>query len=146
MSFKTYVSKFASQTLDLLLLSISIGILILQQGYSHICKILLGLDLTNIEFLLLGDINADMASTNYNNVRQLTNSADIYGLHQPISEPTQITDRSSTLIDIIFTNCPERIVCSGVAHISISAQSCLRISKTFYRLLKGSLFNNARKL
>ena len=65
-----------------------------------------------------------MASTNYDsNVRQLTNIADIYGLHQLISEPTRITDRSSTLIDLIFTNCPERVVCSGVAHISISDHS-----------------------
>ena len=38
-----------------------------------------------------------MASTNYdNNVRQLINIADIYGLHQLISEPTRITDKSST--------------------------------------------------
>ena len=79
------------------------------------------LDLTNLEFFLLGDMNADMASTNNdNNVRQLTNIADIYGLRQLISEPTRITDKSATLIDLIFTNCPERVLCSGVAHISIS--------------------------
>ena len=65
-----------------------------------------------------------MASTNYdNNVRQLINIADIYGLHQLISEPTRITDKSSTLIDLIDTNCPERVVCSRVAHISISDHS-----------------------
>ena len=69
------------------------------------------------------------ASTNYdNNARQLINIADIYGLHQLISEPTRITDKSSTLIDLIYTNCPERVVCSGVAHISISDQSCLCVS------------------
>ena len=51
------------------------------------------LDLTNLAFLVLGDMNADMASTNNdNNVRQLTNIADIYGLRQLISEPTWITD------------------------------------------------------
>ena len=71
-------------------------------------------------------MNADMASTNYdNNVRQLINIADIYGLHQLISEPTRITDKSSTLIDLIKfnLNCPERVVCSEVAHISISDHS-----------------------
>ena len=48
-------------------------------------------------------MNADMASTNYDsNVRQLINIADIYGLHQLISEPTQITDKSSTPIDLIY--------------------------------------------
>jgi len=39
-------------------------------------------------------MNADMASTNYDSdVRQLSNIADIYGLHQLISEPTRITDK-----------------------------------------------------
>ena len=73
-------------------------------------------------------MNADMASTNNdNNVRQLANIADIYGLRQLISEPTRITDKSATLIDLIFTNCPERVVCSGVAHISISDHSLVYV-------------------
>ena len=89
--------------------------------FSHLENLISRLDLTNFEFFLLGDMNADMASTNYdNNVRPLTNIADIYGLHKLISEPTSITDKSSILIDLIFTNFPERVVCSGVADISIS--------------------------
>ena len=92
--------------------------------FSHLENLIARLDLTNLEFFLLGNMNADMASTNYhNNVRQLINISDIYGLHQLISEPTRITDKSSTLIDLIYTNCPERVVCSGVAHISISDHS-----------------------
>ena len=87
--------------------------------FSHLENLIARLDLTNLEFFLLGDRNVDMASTNYNNVRQLTNIADIYGLHQLISEPTLITDKSSTLIDLIFTNCTERVVCSGVAQLSV---------------------------
>ncbi|CAH3169821.1 unnamed protein product [Porites lobata] len=72
-----------------------------------------------------------MASTNYdNNVRQLINIADIYGLHQLISDPTRITDKSSTLIDLIYTNCPEKVVCSGVAHISISDHSLIKAIKS----------------
>ena len=92
--------------------------------FSHLENLIARLDLTNLEFFLHGDMNADMASTNYdNNVRQLINIADIYGLHQLISEPTRITDKSSTLIDLIYTNCPERVVCSGVAYIKISYHS-----------------------
>ena len=83
------------------------------------------LDLTNLEFFLLGDMNADMASTNYdNNVHQLTTLLTFMAS----TNSTRITDKSSTLIDLIFPNCPEREVCSGVAHISISDQSCLRVS------------------
>ena len=87
--------------------------------FSHLENLIARLDLTNLEFFLLGDRNVDMASTNYDDVRQLTNIADIYGLHQLISDPTRITDKSSTLIDLIFTNCPERVVCSGVAQLSV---------------------------
>ena len=92
--------------------------------FSHLENHIARLDLTNLEFFLLGDMNANMASTNNdNNVRKLANIADIYGPRQLISEPTQITDKSATLIDLIFTNCPERVVCSGVAHINISDHS-----------------------
>ena len=52
------------------------------------------LDGANLEFSLLGEMNADMASTNYDyNVRQLTNIADIYDLSQLISEPTWISGK-----------------------------------------------------
>ena len=96
--------------------------------YSHLETLIGRIDLTNFEFYLLGDMNVNMASTNYDNdVRQLTNIADIYGLHQLIKEPTRITDKSSTLIDLIFTNCPERVVCSGVGHISISDHSLVYV-------------------
>ena len=96
--------------------------------FSHLENLIARLDLTNLEIFLLGDINADMASSNNDNkVRQLTNIADVYGLRQLISEPSRITDKSATLIDLIFTNCPERVVCSGVAHISISDHSLVYV-------------------
>ena len=43
----------------------------------------------------------------------LTNLADVYGLHQFINKPTRVTDTSSTLIDVIFTNCPNKVDCSA---------------------------------
>ena len=46
--------------------------------------------------------------------------ADVYGLQQLISEPTRITPTSSTFIDLIYTNCADKIACSGVRHIAIS--------------------------
>ena len=45
-----------------------------------------------------------------NDTRQLNNIADIYC--QLINEPTRITDKSSSFIDLIYTNSPERVVCS----------------------------------
>ena len=34
-----------------------------------------------------------------------------------------MTSSSSTLIDLIFTNCPEKVVCSEVSHVGISDYS-----------------------
>ena len=63
-------------------------------------------------------MNADMASTNYdNNVRQLINIADIYDLHQLISELTRITDKSSTPIDLIYKYYRPISVISAIAKV-----------------------------
>ena len=61
--------------------------------YSHLENLIGKLDLTNFDFFLLGDMNADMATTTEsdNDARQLNKIADIYGLHQLINEPTRIT-------------------------------------------------------
>ena len=82
------------------------------------------LDSENIEYFLMGDLYCDMIATRYdNNTCKLMSIADIYGLQQLITEPTRITPTSATLIDVIYTNCPDKVVCSGVRHISISDHS-----------------------
>ena len=60
----------------------------------------------------MGDLNCDMIATRYDN-----NTCKF------ITEPTRITPTSATLIDIIYTNCPDKVVCSGVRHISIGDHS-----------------------
>ena len=56
----------------------------------------------------MGDLNCDMIATRYdNNTCKLMNITDIYGLQQLITEPTRITPTSATLIDVIYTNCPQ---------------------------------------
>ena len=81
------------------------------------------LDSENVEFYLMGDINCNMASMSDSNSRLLCNITDLYGLHQLINEPTRVTDTTSTLIDLIYTNYPDKAVCSGVFHVSISDHS-----------------------
>ena len=49
--------------------------------------------------------------------------ADVYGRQQLISEPTRITPTSLTLIALIYSNCADKIVCSGVRHIAITGHS-----------------------
>ena len=58
-----------------------------------------------------------------NSTNILSNIADVYGLDQLITEYTRITNKSPTVIDLIFTNTPDMVVCSGVSHIGISDHS-----------------------
>ena len=84
------------------------------------------LDSKNIEYYLMGDFNCDLSPTVLDHgSRLLMDTADLYNLSQLINEPTRITD-SSTLIDHIFTNTPDKVVCSGVSHVSMHkrSQSC----------------------
>lgn len=82
------------------------------------------LDSENIEYYVLGDLNCNMAAPKFDNSTNiLSNIAEVYGLDQLITEYTRITDKSSTLIDLIFTNTSDRVVCSGVSHIGISDHS-----------------------
>ena len=65
-----------------------------------------------------------MAASKFDNSTNiLSNIAEVYGLDQLITEYSRITDKLSTLIDPIFTNTPDRVVCSGVSHIGISDHS-----------------------
>ena len=92
--------------------------------FSHFENLVGKLDSENIEYCLMGDINCDMIATRYdNNTQKLKSIADIYGLQQLITEPTRIAQFSATCIDLIYTNCADKIVCSGVCHISISDHS-----------------------
>ena len=50
------------------------------------------------------------------NTRHLLEISDLYGLNQLINEPTRVTESSSTLIDLIFTNHADKVSCSGVSH------------------------------
>ena len=59
------------------------------------------------------------------NSHLLSDITDLYGLHQLINEPTRVTDTTSTLIDLIYTNYPDKVVCSGVCHVSISDHSLI---------------------
>lgn len=57
------------------------------------------------------------------NSRFLNDIANLFSLHQLIDEPTWVSLTSSTLIDLIFTNCPDRVSCSGVYPTTISDHS-----------------------
>ena len=73
----------------------------------------------------MGNFNCNFApSQPDNNTVLLSNLSDVYGLHQLINTPT-----SSALIDVIFTNYLDRVVCSRVSHVSLSNQALVYVSR-----------------
>ena len=94
--------------------------------FLHYESFLEKLDSLGLEYYLLGDLNCNLASLQHDsNTRRLCEISDLFGLQQLITEPTCITESSSTLIDLIFTNCADRVVCCGVSHIGISDRSLI---------------------
>ena len=91
-----------------------------------------------------------------NNTVLLSNLSDVYGLHQLINILTRLTSASSTLIDVAFTKCLDRVVCLVVSHVSLCHDSLAYVfckvsidpssfkghSTVTYRKFK--IFNSAR--
>ena len=90
--------------------------------FTHFKSLVGGLDSQNVDLYLMGDLNCNLAHSNL-----LTSIADVYSLPQLIREPTRTTSSSSTLIDLIFTNCPDKVVFSGVSHVGISDHSLVYV-------------------
>ena len=76
----------------------------------------------------------------------LTNITEAYGFHELITSPTRTAETTSTLIDVMFTNCPDMVVCSGVSHTTIGVHSLVY---TFRKLSvaqsRGRTFVSYRK-
>ena len=53
---------------------------------------------------------------------------DIYGLNQPITEPTRVAVNSCTLIDHCITNSPNKIAKYGALHLAISDHALIYIT------------------
>ena len=95
-------------------------------------KIVAVVDAEDKELILMGDLNCNMMAENSDqSTSQLKSTCEIYQLQQLINSPTRITESTSTLIDLILTNMPSRIVTTGVIHIGISDHSLVYAVRKF---------------
>ena len=62
---------------------------------------------------------------------QLKQLSSTYQFQQLINEPTRITPNSSTLIDIILSTEPSRVLKSGVVHMGLSEHSVVYAIRKF---------------
>ena len=70
------------------------------------------------EVYLMGDINRDLLNNNIN--KAWTEYMEPFGLSQLVSEATRVTNDTRTLIDHIYSNCPENVNSINVPKIGLS--------------------------
>ena len=88
------------------------------------------IDAENLELYLVGDLKCNLLSEVVsNNSFHLLNIIDSYGLPRLITEPTRVTQYSSTLIDLCLTNFPDKISKSNVINIGISDHSAIYLTR-----------------
>ena len=89
-------------------------------------KLIKAIDNENKEMYILGDLNCNMLKTDKDaNIptKKIKSLYELYQLTQMIDEATRVTLATSSLIDHIVTNKPEKISDSGVIHTGISDHS-----------------------
>lgn len=100
------------------------------------------IDITNLDYYLLGDINCDFSDPAKASV--LSSIFDVYGLTQLIDEPTRITHNTKTIIDLCVTNAPDKVSKSGVHHLGISDHSMVFMTRKAKYERQGKLFIKMR--
>ena len=71
--------------------------------------------------------------------RKLQFLSSVYQLEQLISEPTRVTDKSATLIDLAFNNDTNNIAKSGVIYNGMSDHNIIYIVRWFVPLKRKKL-------
>ena len=83
-------------------------------------RVIQSIDDHESDLLILGDLNCDVASyTRSWQTKHLFDIIENYDMEQIINSPTRVTSRTSSTIDVIITNRPEKITNSGVIPISL---------------------------
>lgn len=80
------------------------------ESFNYILEIFSTMCLHNKSLFILGDLNDDMLVLN----SRLGKIIKTVKLTQLINEPTRITSSSSTLLDLIITNTPDKVIHSNV--------------------------------
>ena len=98
----------------------------LPEFFDYFEKLIKAIDNENKEVYILGDLNCNMLKTDKDaNIptKKIKSLYELYQLTQMIDEVTRVTMTTSSLIDNILTNTPEKISDSGVIHTGISDHS-----------------------
>ena len=97
----------------------------LNEAFSYLENLVGRLDSENVEFYLMEDVSCNMVLLSDTNSYLLSDMTELYGPQQLINEPVRVTDTTSTLRDVIYTNYDNKVVCSGVCHVRMSDHSLI---------------------
>ena len=98
-------------------------------SYEELVK---NMDSEGNEIILIGDFYCDLSLEKDRlnpQTNKLVDLANLFQLQQFIKQPTRITQTTSTLIDLAFSNRLEIVVASGVEHLGISDHSLIYICR-----------------
>ena len=95
--------------------------------------------------IVIGDLNVDMKGERRSpQARCLDQLFNVYQLAQLVKDPTRITERSSTLIDLVYTSDKEKFVATGVLNCSISDHSLVYTIRRAKKARAGPKFIHYR--
>ena len=120
--------------------------------FDHFEKLIKAIDNENKEMFILGDVNCDMLKpVRDSNIptKKRKSLYELYQLTQLINEATPVTMTTTSLIDHIVTNTPEKICHSGVIHTGISDHSlvlAIRKISIIYKQENTLQIRNMKKL
>ena len=107
------------------------------------------LDSEEKEITFSGDLNCNLLGDDLSgNSSKLYEVLNLCQLHQVITEPARVTSNHESLIDILATNRPEKLLNSGILHSGISGHSlvhgCFKISipKQKQKFVQGRSFKH----
>ena len=94
--------------------------------YSVLTEILAPIITSYDHHIIMGDFNIDQLKPNSSACKYFRDHIlEPFDLSQMITEPTRITEKSSTLIDLLLVSYPDNIKVVGVADIPAIADHCL---------------------
>ena len=92
--------------------------------FDHFQSVLEKVEVENKDVIVIGDVNCDLLTDNPScYTKKLKEITDSFDMTQLIKEATRVTENSESLIDHIYTTCPDKVIKSGVLHTGMSDHS-----------------------
>ena len=105
--------------------------------FHHLEHLIKAVDDENKEMHILGDLNCDLLKPEPDSAtKRIKMLYELYQFNQLIDKATQVTMTTSSLIDHMVTNTPEKIASTGVIHTGISDHSLIFAIRKIHVVVK----------